>query len=83
MSKVSKQNLKVDSKIADFINNEVLPGTGVQQEKFWIGFDKVVHELAPINSQLIKKRERCKKVSMNGIYQKKEWSLIKKNITNF
>ena len=38
MSKVSKQNLKVDSKIADFINNEVLPGTGIQQEKFWIGW---------------------------------------------
>ena len=71
MSKVSKQNLKVDSKIADFINNEVLPGTGIQQEKFWIGFDKVVHELAPINSQLIKKRERIQK-SID------EWHLSKK-----
>ena len=71
MSKVSKQNLKVDSKIADFINNEVLPGTGIQQEKFWIGFDKVVHELAPINSQLIKKREKIQK-SID------EWHLSKK-----
>ncbi len=88
MSKVSKQNLKVDSKIADFINNEVLPGTGVQQEKFWIGFDKVVHELAPINSQLIKKREKMQKsidewhLSKKGMeFDKKEYNKFLRSIS--
>ncbi len=61
MSKISKGNLKINSALFDFINKEVLPGTSIESEKFWLGFDKAVHELQPINKKLIKKRDEIQK----------------------
>ena len=46
-------NLKVSQNLANFINTELLKGTNLAPEKFWEGFDKVVHELAPKNKELI------------------------------
>ena len=43
--------------VVDFINDEVIPGTNIKSSKFWEGFSNAVHELAPINKQLLKKRE--------------------------
>ena len=37
----------------DFINSEVIPGTNIKSDKFWSDFEKNVHELAPINKDLI------------------------------
>ena len=54
-------NLKVSKKILDFVNNELLVGTEITPEIFWQGFDKVVHELAPKNKELIKIRENLQK----------------------
>ena len=42
-------NLKVSSVLLEFVNNELLSDTGITPEKFWSGFDKSVHELAPKN----------------------------------
>ena len=50
-------NLKVSEILADFVNKELLEGTNLKPEKFWEGFDKVIHELAPKNKELIKIRE--------------------------
>ena len=57
MSKIEKNNLKIDSNLYDFVNNEVIPKTGISIDNFWSGFDEAVHELAPVNDDLIKKRE--------------------------
>ena len=46
-------NLKVSQNLANFVNTELLNGTNLTPEKFWEGFDKVVHELAPKNKELI------------------------------
>ena len=46
-------NLKVSQNLANFVNTELLNGTNLTAEKFWEGFDKVVHELAPKNKELI------------------------------
>ena len=46
-------NLKVSKNLANFVNTELLNGTNLAPEKFWEGFDKVVHELAPKNKELI------------------------------
>ena len=46
-------NLKVSQNLANFVNTELLNGTNLAPEKFWEGFDKVVHELAPKNKELI------------------------------
>ena len=47
-------NLKVAEDLLIFVNNELLKDTDISTEKFWSGFDKIVHELAPENKKLIK-----------------------------
>jgi len=54
-------NLKVTKELFSFVNNELLKDTGITPEKFWSGFDKVVHELAPKNRELIEIREDLQK----------------------
>ena len=55
------KNLKVTKELFSFVNNELLKDTKITPEKFWSGFDKVVHELAPKNRELIKIRENLQK----------------------
>ena len=50
--------LQVDSRLATFIDTQVLPGTGVDRAAFWAGFDALVHELAPKNAALLAERDR-------------------------
>ena len=50
-------NLKVSKSLESFVKNELLKGLDITPEVFWDNFDKAVHELAPINLELIKKRE--------------------------
>ena len=58
---VSINNLKIDEDLLSFINNELLKDTEISQEKFWSGFDKSLHELAPKNRELLKKRKDLQK----------------------
>jgi malate synthase len=51
-------SLQVATNLYDFVNNQVLPGTGVKQDKFWKGFDAIVQSLAPKNSKLLAERDR-------------------------
>ena len=57
VNRVNKNGLSVDSKLVDFMELEAIPGTGVDNENFWKGFAKIVEELGPKNSNLLKKRE--------------------------
>ena len=54
-------NLEVSIELSKFINEELLTGTNVSPEKFWSGLDKSVHELAPKNEELLKKRNDLQK----------------------
>ena len=54
-------NLSVSNKLLNFVNEELLKDTNISSEKFWEGFDKVVHELAPKNKDLLKVREDLQK----------------------
>ena len=58
---ISINNLKVSDKLLSFVNNELLKNLDISKDKFWIDFDKVVHDLTPINNDLIKKREDLQK----------------------
>jgi len=55
------KNLSVSNKLLDFINTELLKDTNISSEKFWTGFDKAIHELAPKNKELLKIREDLQK----------------------
>ncbi|MEK8051588.1 malate synthase G [Ideonella sp. DXS22W] len=50
--------LQVATPLAQFIDTEVLPGTGVDRAAFWAGFDAIAHELAPKNAALLAERDR-------------------------
>ncbi|WP_428036114.1 malate synthase G [Amphritea sp.] len=49
--------LQVAEALYNFINQQVIPGTGVTEEQFWSGLDAVVHDLAPKNLALLAKRD--------------------------
>ena len=57
----SINNLKVSENLLSFINNELLTNVDISPDKFWLGFDKIIHELAPINKNLIEKRRILQK----------------------
>ena len=50
-------NLEVASELYRFITDEAIPGTGVDAREFWTAIDTLIHELAPVNRQLIAKRD--------------------------
>ena len=50
--------LQVATDLYEFINAQVLPGTGVSAETFWKGFDAIVADLAPKNAALLAERDR-------------------------
>ena len=45
--------LKVATVLKTFIDEEALPGTGVDPEVFWSGFSKIVGDLAPKNVEFL------------------------------
>ena len=57
-ARISVHGLKVDAALKTFIDEQVLPGTGVSAKIFWLGFDAVVHDLAPKNTFLLAERDR-------------------------
>jgi malate synthase len=55
---ISVNKLKISENLLSFVNDELLKDTDISPEKFWLGFDSAVHELAPENKKLIKTREQ-------------------------
>ena len=51
-------SLQVATVLHRFIDDEVLPGTGIEPTAFWSGFDAIVRELAPKNAALLAERDR-------------------------
>ena len=50
-------NIQVAAELYNFINDEALPGTGVDQDHFWASVDSLVNELGPRNAELLAKRD--------------------------
>ena len=50
--------LQVASNLQQFVDTQVLPGTGVTVADFWKGFDAIVCDLAPKNMALLAERDR-------------------------
>ena len=83
---ISYGRLSIASKLFDFINNDLLPDTGITKGNFWRGLDKYAHELAPQNKNLLEFREILqkkadeKKISLSA-YCREE--LLKTTINNY
>ncbi|MGN7397027.1 malate synthase G [Peribacillus frigoritolerans] len=50
-------NLQVASVLFEFINKDGLPGSGLNQEQFWVDFEKLVHDMSPKNKKLLARRD--------------------------
>jgi malate synthase len=57
-SRTSVHGLQVATELHRFIEQKVLPGTGVDSAAFWKGFDAIVADLAPRNIALLAERDR-------------------------
>ncbi len=83
MNIIKKNELDINSTLYEFINKEVIPGTGIDLESFWKGFANAVEELAPINKTLIEKRELIQKKIDDWHKNNKGKDFNKKEYTNF
>ena len=61
MKKIKKENFTISSVLLEFVDKEVIPGTGINVDEFWKKFDTAIHQLAPINKVLLEKRETIQK----------------------
>ncbi len=75
--------LSVSKVLFDFINNEVLRGTNINKKRFWSGFNKAVHQLAPINKKLIQSRHKMQRSIDNYLLSKRGKKLNKKDYKKF
>lgn len=55
---IDHDGLQVAEALSQFIENEALPGTGIDKAAFWRGFSALVHDLAPRNRALLAERDR-------------------------
>ena len=55
--RVQVGDLQVARSLSDFVNREALPGTGVDADAFWAGFESIIHDLAPRNRELVAFRD--------------------------
>ena len=60
-ARIPAHSLQVADVLHQFINTQVLPGTGLDAAAFWQGFDALVRDLAPKNAALLAERERLQK----------------------
>ena len=83
MSITEKNGLKISTILFNFINSEVLSGTEIKPDTFWDNFEKAVHELAPLNKNLILKREDIQKKINEWHKRNKGKEINKKDYTEF
>lgn len=55
--RIQKGELSIAKELYDLVVNEVVPGTGVDPENYWVQFEKVLADLMPKNKALLAKRD--------------------------
>jgi malate synthase len=56
--KVRVDEVEVDADLHQFVNQEAMPGTGVNPGAFWSGFSALIQRLAPRNAALLERRDK-------------------------
>ncbi|MEL6964780.1 MAG: malate synthase G [Pseudomonadota bacterium] len=49
--------LQVDKTLYDFVNDEAIPGTGIEPDRFWSAFADILNDLTPQNRELLARRD--------------------------
>ncbi|RRJ84807.1 malate synthase G [Aestuariirhabdus litorea] len=56
-NRIQKGGLQIADILYNLINDEILPGTGVEADRFWSELEAIVSDLAPGNRALLAKRD--------------------------
>ncbi|WP_179996379.1 malate synthase G [Acinetobacter sp. YH16051] len=56
-ARIQKGKLAIAKELYDFIENEALPGSGLDSDTYWKNFEQVVVDLSPKNKTLLAKRD--------------------------
>ncbi|MBT6423286.1 MAG: malate synthase G [Porticoccaceae bacterium] len=56
--RIEESGLQVAKPIHDLVNQAILPGTGVSESAFWVGFAAILAEFGPRNRALLDKRDQ-------------------------
>ena len=55
--RVNREGLAVDAALARFIEEDALPGTGIDAAVFWAGFARLLRDFTPRNHALLQQRD--------------------------
>ena len=78
---LTHSGLSVDNQLADFVKNQLLPGTHLNEQQFWQRFAHIVQTLTPVNRALLAKREQLQQQIDEYHLTNKSW--IKHSIRRF
>jgi malate synthase len=56
-SRTESGGLSIATELYQLLDEEIIPGTGIDPDKFWQGLAQIANELGPKNSELLKKRQ--------------------------
>lgn len=69
---IQKNKLSINEAFYDFVNNEIIPGTDIEVDKFWSSLEGIMAEMMPRNKALLEKRDTIQK-------QIDEWHIRHRN----
>ena len=61
MDLVTAGGMQVARTLYEFVNDEAIPGTGIEPTVFWQGFGALVRDLAPRNKALLDRRDELQR----------------------
>ncbi len=56
-NRVQRGGLQVDAELDTLVADKIIPGTGVEVDRFWAGLEACLNELGPVNQALLAKRD--------------------------
>jgi len=71
-TRVQHGNLQIAQSLYALVNNEIIPGTGIDANHFWSQLESAFLELAPKNHQLLTKRDQLQEKIDNWHRQHKD-----------
>ncbi len=59
--RIQQGSLHIDSTLFALVNDQIMPGTGINADDFWLSFERILNDLAPKNRALLEKRDTLQK----------------------
>lgn len=73
--RIHHSGLQIAKPIFDLVAQEVCPGSGIEADNFWPDFAAIIRDLAPINRQLLEKRESLQ-ATIDGWHRERKGSFV-------